>query len=278
MQTSAKSSAAWIAGAVLLNIFPWFGGPGWIWSALLLAGAAWIWFGKVQPWHFVVWALAACAQAIDNFYVGLGTIPWLVGAVLSVRAVAPMFDFSRFKRGYAPYAIFGALLCLWTPFWTWGHSAGWSSSMWMGGLDLNTHIDMNGDSYLGLDYNATKWLMPYYSPGYDWTGRAETGWFNATLIVLALLGWTLWRDEEKRHRTRLLPVVGALLLCVWGFPFLKGGYRGPVVFLAGAIGMGVCALMALRGQQAGAFDANDVAGRVQAEVRKRRSPRPNADV
>lgn len=267
METSAKTSAAWIAGAVLLNILPPFGGPGWIWSALLLAGAGWIWFGKPQQPHFVVWALIACAHALDNFYVGLGTIPWLVGAVFSLRAVAPLFDVSKIKRGYAPYAIIGALLCLWTPFWTWGHSAGWSSSMWMGGLDLRTQTDAGGGSSLGLQYNPTKWLMPYYMPGWDYTGRALAGSFNASLVALALLGWTLWRNEDFRHRTRLLPVVGALALLVWVSPFLQSGYNGPLVFLVGALGTGFCALMALKGLQSGAFDANDVVQRVK-EARK----------
>ena len=155
---SAKASAAWIAGAVLLNILPWFGGPGLIWSALLLGGAAWIWIGRAQPSYLVVWALVACAHALDNFYIGVGTIPWLIGAVFSLRAIATHFDVSKIKRGYAPYAIIGAILCLWTPFWTWGEVPGLSGANWMGGLDLNTHIDLNGNSYQSLDYNATKWF------------------------------------------------------------------------------------------------------------------------
>lgn len=276
MQTSAKTGALWIVGAVLLNVFPWFGGPGWIWSLALLGGAAWIWSGRANQAFLVAWTLAVCAHALDNFYIGLGALPWLVGAVFCVRAIWTLFDPSKIWRGYAPYAVIGALLCLWTPFWTWGRVAGWSSSMWMGGLDLNTHISpVTGDSYLGLDYNATKWLMPMYSPGYDFSGRALAGAFNASLVTLAILGWVLWRDQTSRHRTRLLPLLGSAFLLVWALPALKSGYNGPWAFVMGALGIGFCALMALRGAQAGQYDLTDVAGRVRRRVNQGKRP-PNS--
>lgn len=273
VQTSAKKSAVCIAGAVLLNILPWFGGPGWIWSFLLLGGAAWIAKGRPTQAQLVVWTLAVCAHALDNFYIGIGTLPWVAGAFFALRSVWSLFDASKIRRGYAPYAAIGSVLCLWTLFWTWGKITGWIGSTWMGGLDFNTHIDANGNSYIGTDYNATKWLMPIYSPMYAFTGRSLAGAFNASLVLLMLLGWTLWRDDVSRHRVRILPLAGALYLMVWVFPFLSSGYNGPIVFLLGALGIGFCTVMALRGQYEGKYDVADVTSRVKTEVKKRATSR-----
>ena len=64
-----------------------------------------------------IWSLVAVAHASDSIYLGLGAVPWLVGGLYSLRAVLPMLDFGRWKRGYVPYAFIGALLCLWSGFW-----------------------------------------------------------------------------------------------------------------------------------------------------------------
>ncbi|BCM90072.1 hypothetical protein IAD21_01923 [Abditibacteriota bacterium] len=273
VQTSAKKSTAWIIVAVLLNILPWFGGPGWIWSALLLGAAAWIRAGRASQWQIVVWALVVCAHTLDNTYIGLGAIPWLIGVFYALHAVWSLFDLSKIKRGYAPYAIFGALLCVVSLYWTWGEVPALNSWTFMGGLDLNTHIDANGNSSLGTDYNATKWIMPIYYPGWKYSGHALNGSFTASLIALAILGWVLWRDEAKRHTTRILPLSGAVLLVMWSFTALGNIYIGPKLFFAGALGMAFCSLMALRGQQDGKYDVSDVTARVKAEVGKRTAPR-----
>ncbi|RYX85766.1 hypothetical protein EON83_05350 [bacterium] len=273
MQKTASKSTAWIIVAVVLNALPWFGGPGWIWSALLLGAAAWIRTGKASQWQIVLWALVVCAHTLDNAYVGLGAIPWLIAAFYALLAVWPLFDFSKIKRGYAPYAVIGAFLCLFSLYWTWGRVPGLSSSTFMGGLDLKMQVDANGNSYLGTDYNPTKYLMPIYYPGWDFSGRALNGSFTASLIALAILGWGLWRNEAKRYNTRLLPVVGSVFLLMWSFVALANIYVGPKLFFVGALGLGFYSLMALRGQQAGKFDAADVTARVKAEVGKRTVPR-----
>lgn len=273
MQTSVRKSTAWIIVAVLLNILPFFGGPGLIWSALLLGFAAWIRTGRASQWQIVLWALVVCGHTFDNAYVGMGAIPWLVGAVYAVYAVWPLLDFSRIKHGYAPYAIVGALLCLISLSWTWGEIPALSSTSFVGGLDLNTHSDANGNSTTSTDYNATKYLVPIIHPNWKYSGHALNGSFAASLIALAILGWVLWRDEVKRHSTRLLPVVGSVLLVMWSFTALGNIYFGPKIFFVGALGIIFCSLMALRGHQAGKYDVADVTARVKAEARKRTAHR-----
>ncbi len=272
VQTSARKSTAWIGIAVLLNLLPWFDGPGLIWSVLLLGAAAWIRTGRASQWQLVVWGLLVGAHTLDNVYVGLGAIPWLIGLAYALYAIWPLLDLSKLKRGYAPYAIVGALLCLVSLYGTWGEIRGLSSSTFMGGLDFNSHTDANGNSYTGTDYNATKYIVPIFQPNWKYSGHALNGSFAASLIALAILGWVLWRDESNRHRTRLLPLTGAILLSMWSFTALGNIYLAPKIFFIGALGMTFCTLMALRGQQTGKYDISDVTARVKAQASKRTAP------
>ena len=279
MQTSARKSTAWVFVAVLfnilflVNILPRFGGLGFLWSVLLLGFAAWIRTGRATQWQIVLWALLVCAHALDNFSSGLGTIAWFVGAVYALHAVWPLFDLAKIKRGYSPYAIVGALLCLMSLYWTWGEVRVLSRVDFMGGPELSAHNDANGSSYSGDDANANRYVLPIVRTNWKYTGHALNGSFGASLIALAILGWVLWRDEAKRHATRALPVVGSLLLLLWSCTALVNLYFGPKLFFVGALGMAFCSLMALRGQQMGKYDVADVTARVKAEARKRAAPR-----
>ena len=278
MQSSASKSTAWVFVAVLfnvlflVNILPRFGGLGFVWSLVLLGFAAWIRTGRATRWQLVLWALLVCAHALDNFSGGLGAIAWFIGAVYALHAVWPLFDLSKIKRGYAPYAVVGAVLCLTTLFWTWGEVRVLSPAF-MGGLDLSTQSDANGNPYIGNDFNANRYVLPVLHTNWKYTGHALNGSFAASLIALAILGWVLWRDEAKRHSVRLLPVVGSVLLAMWSSTALGNLYLGPKFFFVGALGMAFCSVMALRGQQAGKYDVADVAARVKAESRKRTAPR-----
>jgi len=267
----AKTGALWIAGAVLLHLLPWFGGPGWVWSAVLLGGAGWIRFGQPKQWQLVAWSLVAIAHALDSVYLGLGALPWLVGGLYSLRAVLPLLDFNRWKRGYVPYAFVGSLLCLWSGFWRWGKMPPMMMSLFLGGFDYHMEAGMYGRVDTAWQYNPLQTLAPFPIPGFEWTGRGVSGWFVASLWVLFIGGWSLWKEESARYQARLVPVIGALWLLVWVFPELKSDYDGPWIFAVGALGLAFCALKTLSGQQAGAFDGPDVAARVKRRIENRKA-------
>ena len=146
-------------------------------------------------------------------------------------------------------------------------------SMFLGGFDFHMQPRMYGSVDTGWQYNHNpmQTLAPLTIPGFEWTGRSVPGWLVASLWVFFIGGWSLWKDEAARTKTRLIPVIGALWPLVWVFPELKGGYNGPWIFAIGALGLPLHALKTLSGQASGSFDVADVAARVRHVIENRKA-------
>jgi len=278
---------ALMALAILLSLLPWFYGIGLGWSLVMLLGGALTAFLELRaggvklpevklpaalqhPLIPPVFAVLVAMQAFQLLGLGLVPLLWLCAAVLlgydqyRKALLAPdsfgrFLDFKQAWHGYRRYLLLGSGLCLLSLFFIWGESSGYL----MGGYDYNYRYNSNTGSYgYRYDYNVAK----YYMPGFELSGRSQSGVLWAEAALLALVIVAAYRGESAQaSRVRLVALGLAGWLGLWWL-LHANLHLGGFLYLLGLLGIGFAAYKLWRGEEAGAWDA----AHLWARVRKKR--------
>lgn len=247
---------------------------GWIWSVIMLIGAAavamqelrnagikvpfelptelqkWAMHPLIPPVFAGLTALHAFQEArlavIPIVWVGVAALLLFDQSKKSFRApegVGRYLDFRLALRGYRPYLLIGAVLCFVALWMTWSKTA----------ASVTGGFESRYSSYYGgyvSDYNFAK----YYWPGFELTGRSMG---FVTIVELALVGLVLaslyrgWRALPPQVKYVPLGVCGLLVL--WWLT-KAGGQIGPFIFLAGLLLMAGAWFMLTQGKDEGEYD------------------------
>lgn len=254
---------------------------GWIWSLVMLVGAAAVAMQELQRAGFQIpittqlpdelrrWVnhpllppLFAGLTALHAFQEArLKVIPlvWVMAAALLLfdqskksflapQGVARYLDFRLALRGYRPYLLIGALLCFAALWMTWSQSSG----QFQGGYSYSGYEG-------GYVYDSMKW----YWPGFELTGRSMEG---VTLVELALVGLVLaslyrgWGALPPQVKYVPLGLCGALgLWCL----YKADREFGPFLFLGGVGLIAFAWFMLSSGKDAGEYDLDHLMRKVR---------------
>lgn len=289
--------AGLVAGAIALSLLPGFYGVGFLWSAVVLAGAGLVALAELRgaghaagmaveaevpaplrhPLIAPAFAALVGLHAFLLLRVGIIPLLWLAAALLLGydqyrRAAATPdgftrnFDLRRAWHGYRRNVTAGVGVCLASLFLTWGQTSGY----WTGGLAYTYGYRYNsaaGGYEYGYDYDYQP--MQYYWPGWETSGRNQSFALLAVAVLFGLLLWAAWRRADGARRpSPVAGVAGAALLAVFWLLAAKDGV-GAWLFLLGLTSIGVGAHRIRRGEEAGRWDLEQLWAAAMGRTRGR---------
>ncbi len=270
-QQSVRRGVVYLVIATILGWTPWFSGPSWPWSLLLMSLALLI---GAEPWtkHHergsIILTLLCVAITWQVLHLGLGVVPWLLASFFLISAQSFRLDFSRWRVGYATYIPIGIALCLLSLLTTWHLSNGVWSFGWRGGMEtIITNSPTAGFWSAENINNSALHASNTFFPGFAFSGRTVSGALWVEIALLGIAAWSLWRDNVARAHWRLAPMVAIAALEFWALPAIFAGYAGPLWFMLGLAICGFGVWKSALGQTHGTYDPADVWQRTRAKLK-----------
>lgn len=253
-----------LAIAAILGLTPWLPGFGWLWTAILVAGGLALWSGKLPAVLVPIVAAIGVGATVYLAYLGVGMLPWILASALLLQGLGAQVEWKRARSGYRLIMAGACALCVLALRMTWLSQESSYMTMPSGSLDYTFGYIPGGGGAMGgyLQYNTH--YMPWFTPGYEISGRGVNLSLAACFGLSFLALWSLWADEAARRKLATPALWAGVLLVAWAAPHATLQHQGPPLFMIGALAMLFAAWKLGRGQESGDFDLEDIARRAQA--------------